>query len=632
MMTALILYKDIACPWICVIVYLWTLELQALAVWGSEPLSAWLADCAAILLTFIFWTLLFCLPIAVVAGLAGRSRALYLNKLAVKACLIVVTALYFIRWLSNWQSFFAGYDVVLIVLVIATIGFAIWTFKRRRTNNITLDANLPSLEEGSLIAALPVLICAVALIGIKIAGDLVLAPNDATAMAFEPKPPSRPNIIFIISDASRAQSMSLYGHTRVTTPNLDNWAKAATVFLDAHTNATTTKPSMTTILTGKLPWSHGRLTRAQPPYRSDQNLLRLLRDQGYFVGAVTSNEDASVNLLGFGSNLSENETAAFEFITLSWLRRHGVSPTLTGGRMYRMFTQFLWFLGYPDKTSYYGYAAHTLKAAKRFIVRAKQPFFLLIHLQEPHDPYDPPIPFRGMYSVQLAANQRKELSANHYGSYEAALQPVADLYRDQYEEVIRYLDEEIGVFLRDVKKQLPNDDYLLIFTSDHGESFERGYMNHGEELFESSTRVPLVIRFPKQTQGTRLPGLVQSVDLASTILSVAGIELPRWMDGQVLYPNSVPQTESTVAVNYKAPVGQRIYDLPTKVAIWSKSRKLIVSCDTGQALLYNLAADPGESTDVSEIAPTILKDLKNSLKSVLAKRSKGPSFPCAIND
>jgi arylsulfatase A-like enzyme len=122
------------------------------------------------------------------------------------------------------------------------------------------------------------------------------------------------------------------------------------------------------------------------------------------------------------------------------------------------------------------------------------------------------------------------------------------------------------------------------------------------------------------------------VDIAATILSVAGIELPRWMDGQVLYPNNVPQTESTVAVNYKDPVGQKIFDLPTKVAIWSKSYKLIVACDTGRVSLYNLAADPGESIDLSGTAPIVRKDIENSLRSVLAKQSRGPSFPCAIND
>jgi arylsulfatase A-like enzyme len=631
-MRVLVLYKEIASPWICATVYLWALELRAVISTDSEPVTAWLADCAAILLTLLFWTLIFCLPIAIVAGFMGRARVGDLNRLAVKACLIVITALYFVRWLFTLQLYSAEHDVGLIALVIAAAGLAIWTFRRRRTSNVTEDTNLASLEDCFSFVALPIVIGAVVLVGVRVAGDGALAQKHATAVAFEPKPEFRPNIILIVSDAIRAQSMSLYGHTRVTTPNLDRWSEAATVFLDAHSNSTRTPPSMTTILTGKLPWSHGRLTKVQPSYRSDENLLRLLRDQGYFVGAVTSNEDASINLLGLSSGLSKKETTTFEHLTLSWLRSHGVYPTPTGGRMYQNLSQFLWFLGYPGHTSFYGLAGDTLKAASDFVIRAKRPFFLIIHLHEPHDPYDVPLPFRGRYSIQSAANKRPEISSGHYGHYAAALQPAVDFYRDQYDEAIQYMDEQLAMFFREIEEQMPSRDYMLIFTGDHGESFERGFMNHGEELFESSTHVPLIIRFPRQVQGIRLPGLVQSTDIAPTVLSVAGIDMPRWMEGQALHPDKVPQSEATVAVNFKDPVGQKIYDLPTKLAIWSQSYKLIVSCDTGGVSLYNLAADPGESIDLSGTAPTVRKDIENSLKSVLAKQSRGRSFPCAIND
>ncbi len=142
-MRVLGLYKDIASPWICATVYLWALELRAVISTDSEPVTAWLADCAAILLTLLLWTLIFCLPIALVAGFMGRARVHYLNKLAVKACLIVITALYFVRWLFTLQLYSAEHDVGLIALVIAAAGLAIWAFRRRRTRAIDLEANLP---------------------------------------------------------------------------------------------------------------------------------------------------------------------------------------------------------------------------------------------------------------------------------------------------------------------------------------------------------------------------------------------------------------------------------------------------------------------------------------------------------
>ena len=292
----------------------------------------------------------------------------------------------------------------------------------------------------------------------------------------------------------------------------------------------------------------------------------------------------------------------------------------------------MWFLGSPQKTSYYGSAGDTLKIAKEFLAKARKPVFLLIHLHEPHDPYDAPPGFRGMYASRLLPNRHDEISSSHYGHYAAKLQPVVDYYRDQYEESVRYLDEMMGEFLRQIGMLLGSDEYALIFTGDHGESFERGYMNHGEHLFESSTHVPLVIRFPMQSQGSRLLGLVQSVDIAPTILSIAGIDIPPWMDGHTLHPDKAPESKSTFAINYKDPVGQEIYPLPTQLAIWSKPYKLIVSCESGRALLFNLPDDPMEEVDLSRSDLATVKVLQNLLKTELARQSRGPKISCPVRN
>jgi len=402
--------------------------------------------------------------------------------------------------------------------------------------------------------------------------------------------------------------------------------------METHANSTSTKPSMTTILTGKLPLSHGRLTKAQPPERSGENLLRVLRDHGYYVGAVTSNEDASLSLLGFGSFLSDKEHPAFEHLTLTWLRQHGIYPTPTGGRIYQSLAQFLPILGYPRKTAYYGFADDTLNVATDFIARAKKPFFLLVHLHEPHDPYDTPSPFRGMYSTPVPPTVRRTLSSSHYGRYDDTSQADADSYRDQYEESVRYADERLGRFFGEIDNLLQAEKSVVVITSDHGESFERGYMNHGEDLFESSTHIPLVIRFPRQGRGARLSGLTQSIDIAPTLLSAAGIEAPKWMDGRALFPDRAPDIESTLTINFKDPIGQRTFDTPTKLAIWSKPYKLIQNCETGEARLYNLTDDPGEKTDLTSTAPAALKRLQRLLKGRLASQIKGPKINCVLTD
>lgn len=629
-------YTDILAPWICVAVYLWILELRAAIGTDSEPVVAWLADSSAILLTIIFWAVVACLPLAIIGELIGRLRMCRINRIAVKVCLVGVTAVHFVRWLLNWQWLAPGYDIGLIALVGAAVGLSIRLLAHRAPDRQYTSGNLPALENCFAFGALPLLLAAIGVIVVQIV--FVHSPRQRYASAEAPNPRTESalqspiNVILIISDAIRASSMSLYGYTRRTTPYLERWAESATVYREAHTNSTSTKPSMTSIFTGKHPLTHGRLTKAQPPARSSENLLRLLRDHGYWIEAVTSNEDASMQLLGFAKYLSGSEHTAFEYLTLGWLRQMGVYPTPTGGRIYQSLSQFLWFLGYPERTSYYGKAEDTLKIASEIVHRAKRPFFLAIQLHEPHDPYDAPPPFQGSYGATPPLEIPKTISSSHYASYEPRLQPDVDFYRDRYEESIRFLDDRLGKFLLDTDKFLAGEKYLIVFTGDHGESFERGFMNHGEALFESSTHVPLVIRFPDQSRGVKLSGLAQSIDIAPTILTAAGMDVPPWMDGRALFSHKTPETESTVTLNFKDPAGQISYPLPTQISIWSGPHKLILECESGRTMLYNLTQDPDETTDLSETLSTVLRNLKASLKSKLDRQSKGPKVPCALSD
>lgn len=613
----------IAQPWLCVVVYLWALELRAAVGTESAPPSAWLADCGAILLTLAFWTFALCLALSACGMLVGRRVALGCNSFAAKAAFIAVTALHFVRWLVNWRLSFSDHDAVLIFLFAATAVFAIWVLVRRKKALAPQGTSL-NFTDCFYFGALPVLLGTTVFTGARVAGYLVSgrsAPDAIAGVSSKSENVSdRPNVILVVSDALRAESMSLYGHSRETTPQLDQWAKRVAVFLQMHSNSTSTKPSITTILSGKHPFSHGRLTKGQPPYRSSENLLQELRAFGYTVAAVTSNEDASLNLLGFGDYLTQPERTAFEFLSLRWLREHGIYPTPTGGRLYQSLAQFLPFIGYPARTSYYGFADVTLDNAQALLTRLKQPFFLFVHIHEPHDPYDASPRFKERYSSPEAIGLRKKLPSSYYSHYGIELQTAVDAYRNQYEESISFLDAELGRFISYVERLRWANNLLFILTGDHGESFERGFMNHGDDLYETSTHVPLVIRFPGQQQGARIRGLVQSTDIAPTILSVAGIPVPAWMDGRPLRLSETPRPAPTVTINFKDPVGQQIFSLPTKLAIWAMDYKMIVTCDSPGIELYNLSEDPRENLDLSNQKTGLVDELTHELKARLQGR------------
>jgi len=168
------------------------------------------------------------------------------------------------------------------------------------------------------------------------------------------------------------------------------------------------------------------------------------------------------------------------------------------------------FLGFPARTSPYGSSADALDAAEKVMETLDPPFFLFVHLHEPHHPYYRSDTFRGVFSVpNHSVTKRKFL---FFDRYPPELQPFVSHYRDQYDESIQFFDAEFGKFMRFVEKSRWSGNLLIGLTADHGESFERGYFTHGEDLYENSTHVPLLIRFPNQQQARRVAGLVQSTD------------------------------------------------------------------------------------------------------------------------
>ena len=235
---------------------------------------------------------------------------------------------------------------------------------------------------------------------------------------------------------------------RNTTPYLEKFAKRSNLYIQMHANSTTTQPSMTTILSGRHPFSHGRLTREMPPYRDSRNLIRILRDNGYATVAITSNRDASVYSLGLGSNLSQREHTNFSNLTLSWLRDAGVLPTAMGNRMYEKLSIIFPFLGFPGRTSPYGYSDDALDAAKKvmetLIPRFSLSCIFMSRMIRTIDrtPLEGSFRFPTIWERSLGFHrnftaiirQNYNLSVNHY--------------RDQYDESIQFFDGEFGKFMR----------------------------------------------------------------------------------------------------------------------------------------------------------------------------------------
>jgi arylsulfatase A-like enzyme len=626
------LFGSIARPWFCVVVYLWALELQAAYRSGYEPLLDQLANASAILWTMLSWTLLFCAALTCAGSLWPRSAVTRANDFLCRACCLIVSGYFLRHWIGGWRPQQAEHDPVtwLLFLVVASLyWFVRW---RRERAPAATYLRIPSSRDCFAFAVLPLLLTTAVILGIKIAGrvhapKLAEAASGSRLSGDKKSKSSAPNVIVIVADAMRAQSMSLYGYGGNTTPFLARFGETSEVYLDMHSNSTTTSLSLSTLLSGKHPLTHGRLSPKIPPHYDQENLLRVLRENGYRTAAVTSNVEAGFRSLGLTADLTEKEEAAFSFLTLPWLRDLGIYPTSLGEQMYADLSVILPFLGFPQRTSYYGESEDTLDLAKQMVARLPEPYFLLIHFHQPHDPYTP-LSFRSRvkrFLVQFGAGSQTEVQL--YSRYASASQPIVDTYKVQYEASIQRVDTALDEFIRGLDAKSGLSNVLLIVTADHGESFERGYMNHGEELYENSTHVPLLVRFPGQQIGQRVSGLVQSIDIAPTILRSLNMSVPSWMEGQPLLLGSIPAGGPVVAINYKNDDG--VYSFPTKLAIWWDRYKMIVSCAPGTTELYDLSRDRTEQVNLASQETDMVEDLKRKLRLQLARQSRAPKLTCA---
>lgn len=298
--------------------------------------------------------------------------------------------------------------------------------------------------------------------------------------------------------------------------------------------------------------------------------------------------------------------------------------------MYDELVRFAPFIGFPRRTLGYGAAEATFDLASQLISRLPQPFFLFVHVHEPHNPYWAAPPFRGKYTKIGYREADAKISSEYYNRYPPKLQPFVDVHRDHYDESIEYLDAELGKFIGFFEQNHKSKNSLLVITGDHGESFERGFLNHGEDLYETSIHVPLIVKFPGQKVGSRSSAPVQSIDIAPTILQAAGAAVPEWIDGIPLTGDESSSQRETVIVNYKDPEGEKVYDLPTKVAIEWEEHKLIVDCQSGKAELYDLAQDPGEVNDLSSRQSAQVNDLWKKLNQMLARQQTPRKFQCQL--
>lgn len=327
----------------------------------------------------------------------------------------------------------------------------------------------------------------------------------------------RPNVILIMVDTLRADRLPVYGYKGVATPALDRFAADSVVFDNAHAQASWTKPSTATLLTGLYPSTHRAIGKADRLPEAVVTLAESMAKGGWRTGGIVSNVNLAPSYQfdqGFGDYLYLAPDYFFGAKESS-----SKLAVYNGLRMVR--ERFL----SQDKEvqHYYQDAATVTRAGNAWIDRnGGTRFFLFLHYMDPHDPY-----FHHPYDgTAVARVQTPKPDA-------ARARELSDLYDGE----VAYTDEHIGEFLDHLRERRLYDDALIILVADHGEEFyEHGGWWHGTTLYEEQIRVPLILKPPARRAadlppGSRRAGLARLLDVTPTILDLAGLTPPARTQG-----------------------------------------------------------------------------------------------------
>lgn len=432
-----------------------------------------------------------------------------------------------------------------------------------------------------------------------------------------------PDVFLITIDTLSAQEAAVCGDGPTLMPRLRAFAARASCFDRHYASANFTTPSTSTMETGALPWTHWgvQIVAKMAPDIRDQTLARLLRSQGYEAHSINANIMASPRHHGSFAGYTTDVISPSPSLGLKprlWLTLFPDTtlPFWLSSLIPFMDTLDVYLHGEnspfaPELT--YDAALPTLQAAKR-------PVFMWLHTLPPHDPYLPPPGAK--YRLLPRGELERWSQMRGMGAYASEQQALIDKHRLRYGESIIGADEALGRFLDELERQGRLDRALVIITSDHGESFERGFMGHaGDLLHEAVVRVPLVIKLPGQRDGRTLDTPVSLADVAPTIADVVGAARLPAADGRSLKPLLSGQPLPARPVFTMAMERQSRFS-PIRAghyAVVEGAYKLVVDLAAGQSALYDLASDPHERQDLSASAPETLARLRALLDAQLAR-------------
>ncbi|MBI1358173.1 MAG: sulfatase-like hydrolase/transferase [Acidobacteria bacterium] len=444
----------------------------------------------------------------------------------------------------------------------------------------------------------------------------------------------RPNILFVMTDQQRYDSLGANGNELVRTPNLDRLAGQSANFHRCYVQAPVCVPSRITWFTGRYPHSHRNRVNYTPLHADEVLIQQRLRDAGY--------RTASVGKLHFWPPTAEHaRQTGFEKVLLHdgvppldgqsdyvrWRKasdpdaavfqhRALVSPAEPGKNPYkaRIADEF-------HETTWTGLETRRLLGE---LAAGEHPFFLFSSFFQPHSPFYSPEPFDSLYDdvefplAEPTTREEIERLPAPLASLILRGKPVHDVDRERlqwawrsYHAAIAQIDREVGLLLDALEESGQADNTIVVFSTDHGDQMlEHGLMGKNC-FFESSIRLPFLLRYPAKVRPGDYQEMIETTDLLPTLFELAGLREPYSCQGRsfaglvtggryeardaVFSENIIPEVITSGSLDFEFRKGKGVKGVrhPDAKMIRTERWKL-VRYGGGEGELYDMHADPGE--------------------------------------
>lgn len=377
---------------------------------------------------------------------------------------------------------------------------------------------------------------------------LAARDHEPRPLAARARARTAPNILLIGSDTLRADRLFGAGYTRELTPNLARLAKRAVQFTDCYVPCARTAPSLVSLLSGTWPHTHGVRDTFVTPEQTRltvPSLPRILKQSGYRSAIVGDWAASDADKFDFGFDYFD---LPHDQWNIKFLMRQGPKDLrlflslFTQNALGKALLPEVYYLGGVPLTEEVG---RDTRRMIRKLAQDDRPFFLMSFMATTHPPFTSKYPYYAMYSDPDYDGESKFIMAKLRDPWEiirAQAEPRSkfDLEQviDLYDGCVRNFDDEVARILGYLKASGLDDHTIVVVFSDHGfEFFEHETWGQGNSAIgDFSARVPIVIADPRITEPRRVSEVVRTVDIAPTLLELAGVPVPESMDGESLVP------------------------------------------------------------------------------------------------